>query len=173
MTPVTTSSVIRSILTENINLTADAVIQAVRRRGHTASPESIRGLVYNIRGEVKRAKAARTGSPAKPSPVGKAMAPAPRVTAPVTKAMAHARRVTAPTSKLATTSAPRPAAGAVPVDVAGVLVNVALVSRVAGLCGGVGNVRQAAEAVRACGSVDEFLQHLDVVAGITSGQAAA
>jgi hypothetical protein len=51
-------------------------------------------------------------------------------------------------------------------NVSGVLANVALVHRVANAAGGVEPARQVAEAVRACGGVDEFLQHLDLIAGI-------
>ena len=58
-----------------------------------------------------------------------------------------------------------PAAG---VELGTVLSNVALVNKVVGACGGIDPVRQVAEAVRSCGSVDIFLQHLDIVAGIRS-----
>ena len=165
MPTVTTSSVIRSILTEDVNLTAADVIREARRRGLKASDESIKGLVYNIRGEVKRAGAARNGSPAKAPPVAPAR-PAARPPATTPRVLPQPSRPAAP-------PAPRPAAGPVPADVAAVLANVALVGRVAGLCGGPGNARQVAEAVRACGGVDEFLQHLDLVAGITAGHQAA
>jgi hypothetical protein len=63
---------------------------------------------------------------------------------------------------------PRPAAvtpAAAP-DLPGVLANVALVHRVVGVAGGIEPARQVAEAVRACGGVAEFLQHLDLIAGI-------
>jgi hypothetical protein len=65
------------------------------------------------------------------------------------------------------TPAPSPAAGSA--DLASVLANVALVDRVAGACGGADNARQVAEAVRACGGVDQFLMHLDTVVGIRGG----
>lgn len=58
-------------------------------------------------------------------------------------------------------------------SLAGLLANVMLVNQVLGLSGGVENARQVAEAVRACGGVDAFLQHLDVVAGIRNGDHAA
>lgn len=53
-----------------------------------------------------------------------------------------------------------------PSDLAGVLANVTLVNRVVDQAGGVDAARAVAEAVRACGGVDPFLQHLDTVAGI-------
>jgi len=52
-------------------------------------------------------------------------------------------------------------------DLAGIFANVALVNKVRTLCGGTENAKQVAEAVRECGSVDVFLQHLDLVTGIT------
>ena len=51
-------------------------------------------------------------------------------------------------------------------DLSGVFSNVTLVNAVVGVAGGVDQARQVAEAVRACGGVDAFLQHLDLVAGI-------
>ena len=57
-------------------------------------------------------------------------------------------------------AAPLPAT----IDVAGVLANVAMVNTAVGVSGGVEQARKVAETVRACGSVDAFLQHLDLVA---------
>jgi hypothetical protein len=56
--------------------------------------------------------------------------------------------------------------GAEAPNVAVVLANVALVHRMANAAGGAEPARQVAEAVRACGGVDEFLQHLELVAGM-------
>jgi hypothetical protein len=69
----------------------------------------------------------------------------------------------APVAARTTSEAPASAPG---LDLNVVLSNVALVNKVVGVCGGVDAARQVAEAVRACGSVDVFLQHLDTVAGI-------
>ncbi len=55
---------------------------------------------------------------------------------------------------------------------ASVLANVALVNAVVGAYGGAESARRVAEAVRACGGVDPFLQHLDLVAGIRGPDAA-
>jgi len=63
------------------------------------------------------------------------------------------------------TAAPKPG-----VDLTVVLSNVALVNAAVGASGGVDPTRQVAEAVRACGSVDAFLQHLELVAGIRSDE---
>ncbi|MBY0458369.1 MAG: hypothetical protein K2V38_13600, partial [Gemmataceae bacterium] len=51
-------------------------------------------------------------------------------------------------------------------DLGSTLSNVSLVNAVFGVCGGADPARQVAEAVRACGGVDAFLQYLDLVAGI-------
>lgn len=67
------------------------------------------------------------------------------------------------TSKPAT---PAVAGSAPAADLTAVLANVARVNQIVGLCGGVDNARHLAEAVQACGGVDPFLQHLDLVAGI-------
>jgi hypothetical protein len=134
------SSVVRAILSENIDLPADEVIQEARRRGLTATPASVRSSVHNVRSELKK----------------KGTRPAP--------AAARETRLEAP----AAAPAPAPAAGGGG-DLAAVLANVALVNRVIDACGGGENVRQAAEAVRSCGGVDPFLQHLDLLLGIRGG----
>jgi hypothetical protein len=51
----------------------------------------------------------------------------------------------------------------------GIPANMASVHRVALACGGVEPARQVAEAVRACGGVDAFLQHRDLLAGLQPG----
>jgi hypothetical protein len=66
------------------------------------------------------------------------------------------------------TPAPAPAVSSPGLTLTAMLANVALVNAVIEAAGGVEQARQVAEAVRSCGSVDEFLQHLDLVAGIRS-----
>jgi len=51
------------------------------------------------------------------------------------------------------------------------LTNVLLVNTIVGICGSIENVRQAAEAVQACGGVEAFLQHLELVAKIRESEA--
>lgn len=131
------SPVVRDILTENIDLSADDVIGEAKRRGVRAPDKSIRTLVHNIKSDLKKAAA-------KATPVRAAA----RTTTP--KAAPVAVVATAP----ATT------------DLTGVFANVTLVNQVVSAAGGVENARRVAEAVRACGGVDAFVQHLDLVAGI-------
>lgn len=52
------------------------------------------------------------------------------------------------------------------VDLPSVLTNVALVNTVVTAAGGVEQARKVAEAVRACGGVEAFLLHLDLVAQV-------
>ena len=141
MRKLTTSGVVREILTADLELSADAVLAKARTRGLRAPDKSIRDAVYNIKGELKKARAK---------------------TAP---AAAHE---TVPPKPPAPAAAPTPV---VATELAAVLANVALVNAVVGACGGADAARKAAAAVRACGGVDAFLLHLDTVAGIRAPEA--
>ena len=151
--PLAVSPVVRSILQTDLNMPADKVIQLARTKGVKAPEKSIRDTVYNIKSELKKAAAKAGAKPAAPKPAP--VAAAARKTAPATKAVPAPVRI--PLS-------PNP-------DVAVTLANVALVNTVVGACGGVEQARQVAEAVRACGSVEAFLQHLDLVAQVRSASA--
>ncbi len=105
----------------------------------TASDESIRNLVHNIRSELKKG--------AKPMTTPKEL-------------MAVSKPVVEP-KPAAVVPPPEPATG-----LADVLSNVALVNAAVAAAGGVVQARQVAEAVRACGGADQFAQCLDLVAGI-------
>jgi hypothetical protein len=144
----TTSSVVRSILSGDLNLTADQVVAKAKARGLRAAESSIRALVYNIRGELNRAKAK-----------------APRVVASAAQKTAAPAPAPAPV-------APTPAAPA-PAGLTHVLSNVALVNAAVAASGGVERAKQVAEAVRACGGSDAFTQYLDLVAGIRTDAPAA
>jgi hypothetical protein len=146
--PQSVSSVIRSILAGNLDLPSDEVIRKAQAQGVTAPAEQIRKTTKNLRSDMKKA--------ARKAPIGR---PAP----------AAAREVPAPQPTPAPTPAPQPTA---PADLAAVLANVALVDRVVGASGGAEAARQIAEAVRACGSVDAFLQHVELVAGLRGNGAA-
>jgi hypothetical protein len=140
MPPPSISSAVRDILGKDINLSADAVIKKAKARGVTAPEESIRHVVHNLRGVLRK-------QAAHPVPAAARLTPTPKpATAPATSSRA---------------------------DLVAVFANVALVNKVVGACGGVENARHAAEAVRACGGVDAFLKHLDLVAGIRTGDANA
>jgi hypothetical protein len=148
MPAVVTSSVVRSILSTNINLSADDVIRKAKDKGVTAPEASIRTTIYNIKSELKK-KAAKGANAPKPVPA------AARTTSPKP----------APKSTTPAVSAPTP-------DLSSILANVALVNTVVDACGGIEPARKVAEAVRACGGVEAFLQHLDLVAKVR-GEASA
>src|SRR5579883_3519290 len=125
---------IRSILSANINLTADEVIRK-------ALDKSMRDTVYNIKSELRKKAEKATPAPA------------------------AAREIKAPKPASTTSAVPAPPAG----DLAAMLANVSLVNTVVGVCGGIDQARQVAEAVRSCGSVEAFLQHLEVIAQVRGG----
>jgi hypothetical protein len=132
------SPVVRAILSADLDLSADEVVTQAKARGVTAPDASIRALVYNIRGELKR----------KPG-----QAP---------------RAVVAPSKPASVAAAAPPVVPAqpAPVGVSAVLSNVALVNGAVAASGGIEQARQVAEAVRACGGPASFAQYLDLVAGI-------
>ncbi|HVK14889.1 MAG TPA: hypothetical protein VM597_39490 [Gemmataceae bacterium] len=189
-TAVTPSSVVRTILTADINLSADDVIQRAKAKGVTAPAEKVRALVHTLRSEMKKAAGAskRLAVPPKPAASSKAL-PVPVKAAASSKALpvpakpaASSKALPLPTKPAASSKAllvpTKPAASskALPIppatpgaDVAAVLANVSHVHRVALACGSIEAARQAAEAVRACGGVEGFLQHLDLVAGLQQG----
>jgi hypothetical protein len=133
------SALIRSVLSENPDLETNEIIRRVKLRGGKASDESIRHNLYNVKSLMKKAPA----QPPQPVPAAARETPAPKA---------------GPSA---------PAKAAVPAaNLAGVLANVSLVNKVVDVAGGVDQARQVAEAVRSCGGVEGFLQHLQLVAGI-------
>jgi len=137
------SPVVRAILTDDINLSADEVIRMAKAKGVSAPDNSIRDAVHNIKSAIKKAMKKKG---LKPTPVPAA----PRVTS---------SPVSAPTLAAAVTALPA-------ADLTVVLANVGLVNALVGACGGIDQARQAAEVVRSCGGVDAFLQHLELVAKV-------
>lgn len=145
MAELSTSGVVRDILTSDPEMPSDEVIRRAKAKGLRVTDEQIRKSINNQRNPIRSQVAA-----VKVAPV--------------------AAREIAPPKVAPTVSAPAATTGTP--DLAAVLANVALVNAVVGECGGVENARRAAEAVRACGSVEAFLQHLDLVAGIRSPETA-
>ncbi|QJW97717.1 hypothetical protein [Frigoriglobus tundricola] len=143
MAEVLISPVVRAILTDDINLPADAVIRMAKARGVTAPDSSIRDAVHNIKSAIKKAQKKKGLKPT-PAPA------APRVTSGPASVPEPAPTVTAPSA----------------LDLTAVLANVGLVNALVGTCGGLDQARQAAEVVRSCGGVDAFLQHLEIVAKV-------
>ncbi|OWK43796.1 hypothetical protein [Fimbriiglobus ruber] len=166
MSAVSISGTVREILKANPTYSADEVIAKAKSRGVTAPANGIRVVVHKVRSELRKvgvvAPAAKPATPvakpatpvAKPGVAKSAPVPATKPAAPVAKA------------SVASTN------GASTDGLSHVFTNVTRVNTVIGLCGGIDHARQAAEAVRACGSVEAFLQHLDLVAGIRTPQKA-
>ncbi len=147
MAELSTSAVVREILTGDPELPSDEVIRRAKSKGLRATDAQIRKSINNQRNPIRAQVAAATVAPT----VTRTIAPpkaAPAVSAP---------------------AAPTPEAP----DLASVLGNVALVNTVVGLCGGVESARKTAEAVQACGGLAAFLQHLELVATIRGGETAA
>ncbi|AMV23987.1 hypothetical protein VT84_06300 [Gemmata sp. SH-PL17] len=136
------SSIVRTILSEDLDLSADEVIQKAKSRGVTAPDRVVRTTAHNIKSELKK-------KAAKAVPVA-----------------AAARTTRAPEPAAVAASVPEPVSSHSGPDLTSVLANVALVNSVLVGCGGAEPARQVAAAVRACGGVESFLQHLDVVTGI-------
>jgi hypothetical protein len=154
-TPPSAYTVAREILAADVEMPTEAVLQKARARGVVAPADKVRGAISEVRSALRK----KAGIPA-PKPAPKAAAkPAPK------PAPAAAKTTTAPV--------PAPAAAPTAPDLTGVFKNVTLVNKVVGLVGGSANAKQVAEAVRACGSVDAFLQHVDLVAGIRPAEPTA
>jgi hypothetical protein len=141
---LSTSAVVREILTGDPELPSDEVIRRAKSKGLRATDAQIRKSINNQRNPIR------------------AQVAAAKVAPPVTRTIAPPKAVSAP-------AAPTPEAP----DLASVLGNVALVNTVVGLCGGVESARKTAEAVQACGGLAAFLQHLELVATIRGGETAA
>jgi hypothetical protein len=150
-------TVVRELLTANLNLSADDAIRRVKARGISLPDPKVRRVVHNTRNELKK-KATK----AAPAAARQTAGPKPR---PAVKPATSAARPAPAAKPTPAPVRPAPAASGAP-DLSAVFANVALVNRVVAACGGVENARQVAEAVRVCGGVDVFLQHLDLVAGI-------
>ena len=143
MAKLSVSGVVREVLMSDPDMPTDDVISRAKAAGLRVTDEQIRKSINNQRTAVRAKVAATRAAPA-------------------------AARETSPPK--AATAVAAPAATSAGPDLAGVLGNVALVNTVVGLCG-VENARRAAEAVQACGGLEAFLQHLELVATIRGAEA--
>jgi len=139
-------SVVREILTPNLFLNTDEVITRARKKGLRLPDSELRRAVIKTRSAMK-AKAREAAPTTVP-------AAARHIVSPKVEPEAQ------PASE--TTSA---------TDLPSVFANVVRVNGVLSACGSVEIAREVAEAVRACGSVDAFLQHLDLVAEVRAVRA--
>ena len=159
MAGVAISPTVRTILEANIEMPADEVIVRAKAKGVKAPDSSIRDVVYKIKSELRK----KPAKPAVAATAARTTTPTKTAATPV-KATAGAVKPVAPATKVA---AAKPVVSASP-DLSSVFSNVALVNKVVGVAGGVDQARQVAQAVKACGSVEAFLKHLELVAGIKS-----
>ena len=144
------NTVLRSILTADLEMPAAEVITKARAQGVKQPDAIIKHNIYNLRSSMRK----DTGTPA-----------------PTQKAAARAT-----TPKPATPAKPSvtpPATVAPSVELKDVFANVALVNKVVAVSGGVDQARQVVDAVRACGGVESFLQHLELVASVRAGDSLA
>ncbi len=148
MAQLSTSGVVRKILMSNPEMLTDEVVRRAKAQGLRVPDKAIRHSVHNQRNSVRDQVAGST----------KVALAAARNTTP-------AKAAAVPSAVVAVVAATAPAA-----ELTSVLANVALVNKIVGLCGSVENVRQAAEAVQACGGLEGFLRHLELVATIRAGE---
>ena len=175
MATASMSSILRTILTANPTLATDEIVKKAKAQGLTKPDRVIKHNLYNLRTELNKKSPKAATIPVKsaarqiPKPVT-ATKPAPIAV------KSAARTISAPKSIAAVKPAigipATVAAKSAEVDLAGVFSNVTLVNNVVAVCGGVDQARQVAEAVRACGNLDAFLQHLDLVAGLRASATA-
>lgn len=142
----TISATVREVIKGDVNVPADEIVRRVRTKGVTASDASIRDAIYNVKSDLRK-KAAKQGTKAAPKPVP-----------------AAAREIKEP-APVAATAAPVTAPA---LDLRGVFTNVSLVSSVLAECGSPEAARKVAEAVKACGGVESFLLHLDLIEQVRS-----
>lgn len=144
MATLSVRAAVKQVLTADPRMSVEEVIAQIAALGVKADPKAVRKSVHNQRTEIANAVKA------KPVPAAARTTAGPK-TEPASAA------VPAPTP---------PAAANGPSDLGSVLANVALVNTVAGVCGGVAQARQVAEAVGACGGVEAFLKHLALIESI-------
>lgn len=189
---VSVYTVVRELLTENLELPGDQALARVKARGVTRSDAEIRKVVNHTRSELrgrKKSKGRPAAEGATPHSITRELLIAdptlsvdalfakvkPRCAsrndADIRRAVRRTRNeVLAAGAKLApaaarATTEPKPATAETELFAA-----IGLVNKTAQLCGGVAKARAIAEAVRSCGGVDVFLRRLDLVAEILGSE---
>ncbi len=150
-TPPSAYTIARELLTANLDMPTDLVLQKLRQRGVVAPEAKIRHIVHETRSTLRKKAGVAAPKPTAAKPTPPAAKPGPKPAPAAAKATVAPAAVPVPPAAL---------------DLNVVFQNVTLVNAVVRLVGGPDHARKVAEAVRACGSVDLFLQHVDLVAGI-------
>lgn len=139
------SAAVREAINGDVNVPAEDIVVLVRAAGVTASDSSIRDAIYNVKSGLRK----------------KAQKPGVKAAKPVPAAARATKNAPPPPVATAITTIPA-APGSAP-DLRAMLANVALVNDVLGTCGGADAARKVVEAVQACGGVEPFLLHLDLI----------
>jgi hypothetical protein len=159
-------TIAREILTADLETPTDVAVQKLRQRGVVGPDAKLRHVIHETRHALRKKAGVPAAKPTAPKPAAAKPKPAP----------AAAKSTSAPVAAAPVAAAPvvPPPAVATPVlsDLTAVFQNVTRVNAVIGLVGGADHARQVAEVVRACGGVDLFLQHVDLVAGIRAPEPA-
>lgn len=192
--PTSVYSVVRAILTDDIGLSADEVIAKAKARGAARPDAVIRRIVYDVRRDMRRRSKPATGS--KPlsayTLAREALTQEPLLSTDdlvvrlksrgitkkesvirevIRKTRGELRRKERKNGTAVLKPLPGPAATAPPPVVAAAVATdpfagVRLANRTAQACGGIVRAREIAEAIRAVGGIDAFLERLDLVADI-------
>jgi hypothetical protein len=157
--PTSLATVLRNIMAGDVDMPMDQIVKKVRAKGLAVTDKTIVNNVYMVRSALRKEKSSPTA--AKPTIAVVAPKPAEVVAAVPTPASA-ASKPAVPAPK-PTPAVALPEAGP---DLADVFANVRLVNKVADECGGIDAVRQVTKAIQACGSVDDFLRHVELVASL-------
>lgn len=196
--PVAAYTVVRAILSGDIDRDTDEVIARAKARGVAQSDDAIRHVVHNVRSDLRRG---RTKPGAKSAPLSaytlarEALTDEPTLSTDdvvirlksrgvtkndskireiVRKTRGELRRKVTKTGAAAPKPIPAPAAAAVTAPPAVVpgdpFAGVRLTNRTAHACGGIGKAREIAEAIRNVGGIDAFLERLDLVADILGSE---
>ncbi len=145
---VSAFAVAREVLSEDLSMNVEEVVRRARNMAAEQPDAELRHAISCVRGLLK----SLTNGNVKPGPAA--------------TATRHNRGVRPePTIQQPHTTTEGPALSAV-------FANIVRVKTIVSACGGIEIVREVADAVRACGSVDAFLQHLDLVAEISTAEKA-
>lgn len=185
-------SIVRTILADDIDMNTEAVIAKAKARGANRPDADIRHVVHNVRSDLRgRKKPAKGTEPLSAYTLAReALTHEPLLTTDDLVARLKSRGITKKDSDiravirktrgeirrkgLKTGGAPRP----IPVPAAAVVTTppaavaadpfagVRLANKTAHACGGIAKAREVAEAIRAVGGIDAFLERLDLVADI-------
>jgi hypothetical protein len=175
MATASMSSILRGILTANPAMPNDEIISKAKAAGVNKPDSVIRHNLYNLKTVLKNgtSKASRTSPKSKAHQTSATKSITGKSPAPIAVQSSAARRTSDPKSVIAAKAGNNSVAeSAKAVDLSSIFSNVAKVNEVIAACGGVDRIRGVTEAIRACGSLEAFLQHVDLVADLRGNPSA-